>query len=182
MLRRLKKDVLKFLPERIISEKFFEIESSLMKEYKEIFRKGYEKMSNFLTLQKEFTIITGRGIISNKPEDQQVAISLINKKFPELKEMFINDNDNFEESKQSDLKIFNPVFKIISELRQFLIKEENFINSPKMNFIEEIVSNYQESKRNIVILTTFVNNALTIKNILEKKYKNSVLHIDGSIN
>ena len=74
MLRRLKSEVLKDLPERIFSPKYLELSDAEKKKYLTIAKVGQDTLKKYFTILKEFERITGRKVITKDEGEQNTAL------------------------------------------------------------------------------------------------------------
>lgn len=132
MIRRMKKEVLKDLPEKIFTYKYFELPDIVKKELFESYEKAKNHLVASMDLQKLFQKKTNRNFISKKDEDKYICDEIVN----EYHEMF--DWFDFEGD------YMNPTFKELRNIQNSILetKSVDFEKMPKIEYVLEMAENF----------------------------------------
>jgi len=144
MIRRMKKDVLKDLPDRIFAPEYFPLPDKNAREYKKIITNSYNNLVNYFKLLDEFTEITGKRSVQNNEEHFAICDKICKE-----------NKWSFKDEDGKDCYT-NPIFREVTRLRNALVSmdEELLEKMPKVERILELVEEYQKNKRNIIFFTS----------------------------
>lgn len=170
MIRRMKKDVLKDLPDKILTSEYFSLPEKNAREYKKLLTNSYNNLINYFKLLDKFTSITWKKVIQNNKEHFEIC-----------KKICDENKWVFKDEKWNDCYT-NPIFREITKLKNALVSmdEELLEEMPKVERILELVEEYQKNKRNIILFTSSVVLLNKLLSILIKTYWDKVLTISGN--